>query len=147
MLSCWDPSSGFLCFPSNNGKALEHSAVQQLLESRASLELQPGKDGASWIRKEIAPNTALFKERKQEFKSVWLPSDLVTWAASQCVRTSQMLKKEDKWNPILITISKVAATYFPRAPRPSKSRRLPWWQISAVGNKKMFLYESHFVEP
>lgn len=43
-------------------------------------------------------------------------------------------------------ISEVAATDLPEAPRPSKSRRLPWWQISAVGKNKMFLYESHFVE-
>lgn len=66
------------CFPATVGdvKTPEQSAVQQLPESQAGLELQPGKDGASWIRDEIAPNTVSFKESKQEFKSRWPPSDL-----------------------------------------------------------------------
>lgn len=71
-------------------QAPEQTVVQQLPDSQAGLELKMGKDEASWIREEIAPNTAPFKERKQEFTSVWPPPDGVMGALgyAQCVRTS-----------------------------------------------------------
>lgn len=74
-------------------QAPEQTLVQQLPDSQAGLELKMRKDEAAWKREEIAPNTAPFKERTQEFTSVWPPPEGVMGVAAQCVEDLLDVKK------------------------------------------------------